>query len=812
MPAKLQVLAAFLLLINVSANVSSDSVVDTAMAALNEATAIEQEGQSWDDEAAAALGTPAQNVASTPSQGFSVQAEKVALVQTIALAPPLPIAPPAVPVQLPSEEEIAISSETSDMENAVSSMVLGKASSGFGATPMGSSVGSIKKLIETTMMPKILAAHKTDQHEINELMADVRQCGKAKKVGLSAAVKKKHAYQKLSPTHKICRGLEAVFRTERTACWEMLKDKKKIKKLKCEEFALVAKKVGDENANIAIVRKGGSESVESYITRISSTVCGSTFVKKFKNKGPKGKPKFGDRHSMFEEFMYAKGLCQRETKRVHTLTLKCRGKNKKHNDKKRECDNVQDRMDGNACQRAVLVKDSCEAYSECYSSKIESYNTAKKLVMKEERDRKGEWRAVQRMMCLLSAFGDGKVKNSEVDACKKKRYNTDHLIVKFPTAPPRDRCVVPDLYPSTPEYKQREFLPLPALAKGHVAAECIGVLEISTKPAKGSPKTCKCDRLTLNGPYSPGPMVKCTNCKDVRRTQDKNSCPDGTKLFSPRSRADWKTFINSAGPLRHPHWIVDVTRPQNGCGGCTAHAMNHRVKKQKSWRTSDGSAWWLRSRRYSEPNGDYHANCYLDLWHKPKNENSVTFNDGSCAYHSKSYYCQPVILSTTPKKGSPTSCKCSKVGLTGSYSAGALLRCTQCIDTRRSKAKNSCPKGTKIFSPRTRTDWGTVLESAKPLRSPHWIIDITRPQNGCGGCTRHNMNSKVASQATWKTKDGSAWWLRSTRYSEPNGDYTANCYLDLWRTPPNPDSVTWNDGGCNYHSNSYYCQPIERRR
>ena len=41
---------------------------------------------------------------------------------------------------------------------------------------------------------------------------------------------------------------------------------------------------------------------------------------------------------------------------------------------------------------------------------------------------------------------------------------------------------------------------------------------------------------------------------------------------------------------------------------------------------------------------------------------------------------------------SPTSCKCVKVGITGAYSPGALLRCTQCLDVRRSKEKNSCPK------------------------------------------------------------------------------------------------------------------------
>merc|ERR1719265_565916 len=92
------------------------------------------------------------------------------------------------------------------------------------------------------------------------------------------------------------------------------------------------------------------------------------------------------------------------------------------------------------------------------------------------------------------------------------------------------------------------------------------------------------------------------------------------------------------------------------------------------------------------------------------------------------------------------------------------------------------------------------------LRAPHWIIDVTRPRNGCGGCTRSPMNSKIPAQATWKTADKSPWWLRSTRYNEPNGDYHANCYLDLWHSPPNENSVTWNDGSCSYHSKSYYCQ------
>merc|ERR1712224_995255 len=81
-------------------------------------------------------------------------------------------------------------------------------------------------------------------------------------------------------------------------------------------------------------------------------------------------------------------------------------------------------------------------------------------------------------------------------------------------------------------------------------------------------------------------------------------------------------------------------------------------------------------------------------------------------------------------------------------------------------------------------------------------------------------NSKVPNQATWRTSDGSAWWLRSTKYTQPNGpverpfgdagpngDYRANCYLDLWRLPSNENTVQFNDQKCNYHSRSYYCQP-----
>lgn len=176
---------------------------------------------------------------------------------------------------------------------------------------------------------------------------------------------------------------------------------------------------------------------------------------------------------------------------------------------------------------------------------------------------------------------------------------------------------------------------------------------MNLQPKSGSPRSCKCSKVQLAGSYSPGDLIKCEQCITVYRSSQKNSCPSGMKIFAPRSRADWKTFLNSAGPLRAPHWIIDITRPQNGCGGCKRWPMKSSTPQQASWRTSDGAAWWLRNSRYGQPDGDYTANCFMDLWRKPNSENNIQFNDYRCNYRSRSYYCQPIQTKKSPPRPAP---------------------------------------------------------------------------------------------------------------------------------------------------------------
>merc|ERR1712187_525840 len=205
--------------------------------------------------------------------------------------------------------------------------------------------------------------------------------------------------------------------------------------------------------------------------------------------------------------------------------------------------------------------------------------------------------------------------------------------------------------------------------------------------------------------------------------------------------------------------------------------------------------------------GDYHANCYLHVY--DVNPNNVRFNDGNCGHSSTDYLCQTAAKATDIcGPSSPSNCKVTKLDVPG-YSAGLVVRVDNGRAVRRSTEKHSCPKGFKIWSPRNKNDFTAVYNAMKKNianypRKPHLIVDVTRPANGCGGCTKYAMKSGVSQQGSWQTTDGSNWWLRDAKYNEPNGDYHANCYLHIYDV--NPNNVRFNDGNCGHSSTAYLCQ------
>merc|ERR1719487_2256110 len=620
---------------------------------------------------------------------------------------------------------------------------------------------------------------------------------------------------KSADEHKPCRTAEAAKFSENAACKTDLKSKKEIKELKCKTYSDVSQSVADQHAHIEVVERGMAEDVAAYVSRMTLTLCGHPGV-----IGHGG----GLEGGLLDRLLIAKEECEAATADWNSKTTECDTADNDWKLKRSECDGYQKEMDDAACEAATIAKDTCETYADCYSNKkVEDFDAKKVSAKDEEVDRRAEWQGLKKMECLITAFEDGKVTSTEIDDCKDKETDTDHLEIEIPSVLGKVECVVPDLYPTTAAYKTAEFETLPTNAKGQMGKNvCSGIKSISTVPAEGSPSGCTCTRVTLSGTFSAGALVKCVGCKDVSKSTEPNSCPVGTKLFAPASREDWTTFITSASPddVRHPSFILDVTRPAGGCYHCglTAPPMNSETS-DSGWVTSDGSPWWIRDTAYAYPAGNYEANCYLNIESNPHSADDVSFRDTGCTYHSSAYYCQNLHFSVVPKDGSPDSCHCTKVELTGPYSADMLIKCERCLDVSKSSQKNSCPVGTKLFAPTSREDWKTFIASAEPLRAPNWIIDITRPSNGCGGCTEYAMNSDEGNQATWQTSDGAPWWLRSTAYTQPNGDgsgtglgirpeYLANCYMDLWQNPANEDSITFDDAECNAHSRGYYCQTV----
>jgi len=703
------------------------------------------------------------------------------------------------------------------MEKQLTDLLMG--AGGAGGTPMGESIKEIERVIQEEMIDQVTAAHESNQKKLLEEVDAINECSATKNEQVASAKKVETIYLATGPKHKLCRAGEAGKFTEKRDVHAEMKDKLKIKQLKCREFATAERLYATQKNNAEVVKKGGSEENESYVRRITTTFCGQPNTV---GKGGAGKKGFLD------EFLIAKMECEKATQEHNHQVSVFKTVSAQYAHEKATCNSLQDRMDFASCHGATKMKDACETYSECHMDRKHAHESTVKMVKMEEHDRKAEWRGLKRMQCLIVAFKDGKVKNSEIKACKNTHHSTDHLIIKYPQIPHYQKCTIPELYPSTPAYKLAEFAPLPAYAKGKESAACVGIVEINTDPVQRhdgeDPHHCKCERVTLNGPYTAGALVKCTKCRPIQSTRDKDSCPEGTKLFSPRSELDWKTIYSST-ELMHQGMdmnktdflIVDVTsqHPVHS----SPMPMDSALPMGRIFQTKDHSPWFLRStvlmdNGTMQPTGGhkgYEKGCYIGVYlNTPESpERNLTFAAKRCLPPQDSYYCQPQKELIVPKEGSPEACKCSSVVLAGSYSAGALIKCENCLDVHKSTQKNSCPMGTKIFSPSSRQDWKTFLASAGPLRSPNWIIDVTRPQNGCGGCKEYPMKGDEPAQMTWKTTDGSPWWLRSNTYSEPSGDYHANCYMALWKTPESEQNIMFNDENCKAHSNAYYCQPVK---
>jgi len=143
---------------------------------------------------------------------------------------------------------------TSDaMEAAITDLMLGKTS--FAGTPMGGSVKVIEDVLVKTMMPKVIAAHVSDQKNLNRLIADLHKCSTTKNGALKKSMPARNLYTKMSREHIRCRAAESVNLQSKNVCLNQQRALYNEKVLKCTFFATVSKNYGTQKANQEVMKK-----------------------------------------------------------------------------------------------------------------------------------------------------------------------------------------------------------------------------------------------------------------------------------------------------------------------------------------------------------------------------------------------------------------------------------------------------------------------------------------------------------------------------------------------------------------------------
>lgn len=165
-----------------------------------------------------------------------------------------------------------------------------------------------------------------------------------------------------------------------------------------------------------------------------------------------------------------------------------------------ECDGFLNTIESSACQWASGMKSLRDGSQSCYDGKKQAYEDAEAATQILEADRKVQYRALQRLLCLLGALGNataGQAPDAAViDSCKAATHTGDVLTISYPLLPGYTTPPAPTKYPCTSAYEADVYTDLPSSVTVRACASSTACPAMT--PTTTTTTTPGCEPVNMN--------------------------------------------------------------------------------------------------------------------------------------------------------------------------------------------------------------------------------------------------------------------------------------------------------------------------
>lgn len=253
------------------------------------------------------------------------------------------------------------------------------------------------KMLEDEVLDKIHKSYNNDHKVLMSLQQSFQLCHSMRTTRLLKINSVEKEFKEIFGDLKVCRSREKVIREDRLECDELLASLVADKNQKCNEFD----RVEDELGNIPKECKA----------------TGNMYV-------PFIRGNEGLFSAKFSEYSTKRQECQDAKTKAKEKKPVCMAKLLQQRARKYQCDVNQKKYEDNSCERLSLTKNVNKLYTSCYEIAMAKYKKELITLMKNEKTRLDEWRALQRIKCLLQLLVDGGVTSEKIEECRLKDYFT----------------------------------------------------------------------------------------------------------------------------------------------------------------------------------------------------------------------------------------------------------------------------------------------------------------------------------------------------------------------------------------------------